>query len=382
MLYQIVNDFPNAIIYEDEGPFISLYQPTHRHRPENQQDIIRFKNLIRNIEDALKEKYPNENMESLLKPFQALAADKLFWNHAADGLAILASKKTCVIYKLPRTVEEVSAVGERFNIKPLIRTFQSADRYHVLGLDRKQFKLYEGDRYGFEEIELDPEVPITIEEVLGDEYSDPHLSLGFRDGAGETPLYHGHGGRKDTLDKETRKYFRYVDQFITENYSNTAKLPLILMALDEHHGAFREISNNSYLIDKGIRKDYKMLSLDQIRENAWETIEPLYFKKTKGLVEQFQAKRAEFLASDDLSDLTRAVREGRVKTLLLEADKVVTGRIDSETGQLERKDAGSGQSYNVLSELADMMVKRKGEVVILPKDRMPTTTGVAGIYRY
>ncbi|MGQ0699043.1 MAG: hypothetical protein ACT4PZ_12470 [Panacagrimonas sp.] len=28
-------------------PCLSLYQPTHRHRPDNQQDPIRFRNLVK-----------------------------------------------------------------------------------------------------------------------------------------------------------------------------------------------------------------------------------------------------------------------------------------------------------------------------------------------
>ncbi|NLY81575.1 MAG: hypothetical protein GX078_02185 [Clostridiales bacterium] len=380
MLYQIVNDFPNTIIYEEEGPFISLYQPTHRHGPENQQDVIRFKNLIREIEGSLKQNYPNEDIEMFMKPFNALSDDKSFWDHAADGLAILASKNTCVIYKLPRNVEELSVVGERFHIKPLIRTFQSSDRYHLLGLDRKNFILYEGDRYGFEEVEIDPEVPRTAEEVLGDEYTDSYLGYGSHGGAGNTPLYHGHGGRKDALEIDTQRYFRYVDKFITENYSNTMKLPLILMTLDEYHGEFRKITNNAHLLDKGIRKDYKEQSMDQIKQSAWALIEPIYLEKTKALVERFYKKQSEFVASDDLSDLARAVREKRVETLILEADKVVIGCFDKETGKLERKE--NTESCNVLDELADMMIKNKGEVVILPKERMPSTTGAAAIYRY
>lgn len=382
MLYQIVNNFPNAIIYESEGPFVSLYQPTHRHRPDNQQDVIRFKNLINKIESSFEEKYPGEDIDLFMKPFHALSMEKSFWNHTADGLAILASKNTCVIYKLPRNMEEIALVGERFHIKPLIRTFQSADRYHLLGLDRKQFTLYEGDRYGVEEVEIDPEIPRTIEEVLGDDYSDPYLSLGFRDGVGKTPIFHGHGGRKEMLEVDTQKYFRYVDEFIAENYSNVMKLPLILMTLDEHHSEFRKISNNTYLIDEGIKKDYKKQSMDQIRGNIWAVIEPLYLKKTNRLVERFHAKQAEFMASDDLSDLTRAVKENRVETLLLEADRVLIGRINKETGQLERTDVENIDSYNVLDELAEIMVKNKNDVVILPKERMPSTTGIAGIYRY
>ena len=57
MRYEITNEFPHEILKEKEGPLISLYQPTHRHRPEASQDPIRFKNLIQEIEDQLEEKY-------------------------------------------------------------------------------------------------------------------------------------------------------------------------------------------------------------------------------------------------------------------------------------------------------------------------------------
>lgn len=45
-MYEIVKEFPNKIIFEKEGPFMSLYQSTHKSRPENMQDPIRFKNLV------------------------------------------------------------------------------------------------------------------------------------------------------------------------------------------------------------------------------------------------------------------------------------------------------------------------------------------------
>ena len=52
MKYEITNHFPNEIIYEEEGPLVSLYQPTHRSFPENKQDNIVFGNLLRVIENS------------------------------------------------------------------------------------------------------------------------------------------------------------------------------------------------------------------------------------------------------------------------------------------------------------------------------------------
>lgn len=384
MLYEIVKTFPNDIINEEKGPFISLYQPTHRRSPENKQDIIRFKNLVNEIENSLKEKHSKKDIESLLKPFYALAEDKPFWNTATDGLAILAIENKCVIYQLQRPVKELVVVGESFHIKPLIRNFQSADRYHLLGLNRQEFSLYEGNRYGFEEIKLDPEVLRTLEDVIGDEYTEPHLSggSGRAGGAGVAGTLHGHGGRKDEINKDIEKYFRYVDKFILDNYSNFMKIPIVLVALDENQGFFRTISNNPYLLEEGIKKDYKALSKEQLKENAWKIIEPFYLNKTKVLTEKFEQARSQFLASDDLSEISRAIFNNRVETLILEADRIVPGKINKETGELRLADAGDPEAINSLDELAYLLYKNKGEIIILPKERIPSSTGAAAIYRY
>lgn len=382
MLYEIVNDFPNEIIYEEEGPFISLYQETHRHKPESRQDLIRFKNLISEIKDSLKQEYPKEDIESIMQPFDEISNDRTFWNSSTDGLAILANKSKCVVYRLPRSVEEVSIVANSFYIKPLIRNFQSAERYHVLGLDRTNFKLFEGNRYGFEEIKFPEGDPITIKEVLGDEYTEPHVSHGAYGGTGGTPMYHGHGGRKDEIEIDAQRYFRYVDKYIMENYSNKKKIPLILATLDEHYGWFKNISNNTNLYDNAIRKDYRELSLSEIKKEAWKVIEPYYLNKTEELVERYNNGRAKFLGSDDIAQVSRASVENRIDTLMVESGKIIPGAINKETGELETGELQHPKIGDLLNSVTQIVIKNKGEVVVLPKERMPSETGLAAIYRY
>jgi Bacterial archaeo-eukaryotic release factor family 6 len=78
------------------------------------------------------------------------------------------------LVRLQRSAPELAVVAESFHVKPLIRILQSADRYHVLGLNRQQFKLFEGNRDALDEVELDPAVPRTATEVLrGVEGSSP-----------------------------------------------------------------------------------------------------------------------------------------------------------------------------------------------------------------
>lgn len=382
MLYEIVNVFPHELLMSDKQPCISLYQPTYRHGPENQQDLIRFKNLMKEIEQSLAKKYDQIEIETLMKPLEKLAADRNFWQHATEGLALFATKEKCIIYRLQREVRELAIVAPTFHIKPLIRVFQSADRFHLLGLDRKNFTLYEGDRYGINQVTLDPSIPRTIKEVLGEEYSAKHVTAGAYSGQRGTAMFHGQGSKKDVIDVDIQRYFRHVDRTILDYYSRPMELPLYLVSLAEYHTPFQDISHNPFLQKKGIRRDYASMSLDELNKSAWEMIEPIYLRKTKKLVEDFRQAHAQFIGSDDIAQVARAAAENRISHILIEADRIYPGRVEVETGELISGDLADPDIDDVLDDIAEMVFQSNGEVVVIPKERMPSDTGVAATFRY
>lgn len=382
MAYQIVHHFPNEIIYQEEGPLISLYQPTHRHFPENKKDPIVFKNLLRDIENSLSQKYEKEFISSILQPLQELEQDTNFWNNTSDGIAVLASKDTSIVYNLQSPVQEFAAVANSFHIKPLIKAFQSIENYHLLGLSRDKFTLYQGNRFGFSEVALPADTPRTLEEVLGKQLTDPYLSHGSYGGTGSQPMYHGHGDVKQEIDNDTEKFFRYVDHFVMENFSKPSKLPLILVSLTEHQTEFKHISNNRYLIEAGINNSYDSLKMDELTSKALEIIKPINDKKIQKLVESFKEAETKSFGSSDLAQVAEATFNSRVETLLIEENRIVPGGIDYNTGKLEFGDINDPECGDILDDIAELVLLRKGKVVILPKDKMPNQTGVSAIYRY
>lgn len=133
---QLTTDLLREFLNHNEAPCISLYQPTHRSNPDKLQDPIRYKNLVREAERSLREKYRGREIRPLLEPFHALADNHHFWTHPRDGLAILASAGRFEVFQLQRPVKEFVVVANRFHLKPLLRIVQSADRYQVLCYDR------------------------------------------------------------------------------------------------------------------------------------------------------------------------------------------------------------------------------------------------------
>ncbi len=212
-----------------QAPCLSLYQPTHRHHPDNQQDLIIFRNLLKKLESSLRQKYPEAETRHFMEPLEALGYDRELWNQALDGLAVLSGAGVFQVFQLRRPVAELASVANSFHVKPLRRFLQFVGRYQILGLSLDKIQLFEGDLGTLEEIEPARGVPRTIAEALGAELTEPHQSVasygGVRGGLG--PMRHGQGGKKDEADKDSKRFFRAVDRAVLEHHSRPSGLPWV-----------------------------------------------------------------------------------------------------------------------------------------------------------
>jgi len=365
-------------------PQLSLYQPTHRHHPENQQDPIRFRGLVKEMELVLLDDHPASDVRDWLAPFETLGRDTDFWNHTLDGLAVFATPGWFRVIRLPRAVLELKVVADSFHTKPLRRILQTADRYHVLGLNLHEVKLYEGDRDSIEVLDLGHGVPRTIGDALGEELTEAHQTVASYGGVGggSVAMRHGHGGKSDELDNDAGRFFRAVDRAVRETHSQPSGLPLILAALPEHHHLFHEISHNLLLLPEGIRIHPDSISVDDLRERAWAIFEPVYHARLEALGDDFAVAMSKDLGLDDLTLIGEAVMAGRVATLLIEADREIVGQIHDGSGNVHLGTSDHYQADDLLDDLGERVAKLGGQVFVVPAVRMPTDTGAAAICRY
>lgn len=348
------------------APCLSLYQPTHRRHPQNQQDRIRYGNLVKQLETSLLQTYSEPETRSFLRPFEALKKDDKFWNHTLDGLVVLSAPDLFRVFRVPRSVAEFTVVANSFHLKPLWKFLQSVDRFQVLGLSLDRISLFEGDRYNLEEIELNAEVPGTIEDALGSELTDSHH----------------HGGRSGEINSDTNRFFRSIDQSILDHYSRPSQLPLLLAALPEHHHLFRSISQNPFLADEGIMLNPKSVTKDELRARAWNIFQPHYEAKLTQLADDFEQAMESGMASENLHHITEAAISGRVATLFIEANRQIPGRIDEANRKFVSGVLDNAQTDDALDDIGELVGKKGGEVLVIAATKMPTQRGLAAIYRY
>ncbi|MDW7738866.1 MAG: hypothetical protein SCJ97_02250 [Bacillota bacterium] len=372
-------DYAAGLFEKCDPPCLSLYQPTHRHYPDNQSDLINYRNLTKVLEATLLQNYTRKEVQLLLTPFLGLADNREFWNHTLNGLAVLGSRGFFRVYRLQRTVAELAIVAERFHIKPLMRILQTTDRYHVLGINRHEIRLFEGNRDVLDEIELAEDIPWTITGVLGKELTEPHHNAAPFGSVGGS---HGHGGKESEVDGDAERFFRIIDRSILEHYSKPSGLPLILASLPEHKYLFHRVSHNPFLLEEGIDIHPDDLPIDDLRLRAWQVMEPHYRAKLATLAEDYKQSKSKGLGNDDLAQIAKAIVAGRVATLLIESDREIPGRVDDITGDIELKKPDYPDTDDILDDLSSLSLKNGGKVVVLPAESMPVETGIAAIYRY
>ncbi len=367
-----------------QPPCLSLYQPTHRHHPENQQDPIRFRNLVKQLQQSLLQKHAEPEVVALLEQFGTLADDRDFWKHTLDGLAVFAAPGLFRVFGLQRPVAEMAIVANSFHTKPLWRFLQSTDRYQLLALSLDRIRLYEGNRDALDEIDPAPGVPRTIKEALGEELTEPHQTVASYGGtgSGSSAMHHSHGGRKDEMDIDTERFFRAIDRAIADKHSRPTGLPLMLAALPEHHGTFHQVSHNALLLRDGIKIDPAALSLDQLRERAWQIMEPHYRSRLAALADEFAVANSAQMGLDDLHRVAEAAASGRVGTLLVEAGRQIAGRLDPANGQVELGELDHPEADDLLDDLGEIVRSKGGKVAVIPAEQMPTETGVAATCRF
>lgn len=355
MMEILTNELIQELLAVNQSTCLSLYMPTHQSHPENLQDSILFKNLVQQMEESLMQKYTAAEVQKHLEPVKALVNDNDFWNHTLDGLALFSAKGIFKVVGLHKSVEELAIVADSFHTKPLRQYLQSDDNFHVLCLTLHDIRLFGGNRHSLFEVELTADIPKTVTEALGD----------------------------DLTDKHAESFFRVVAAAIYEHYSKPSGWPLILAALPEHHSLFHKVNKNPLLLSKGVSINPSSVSPEKLANMAWEIMEPEYNLKLDNMVARFEQARANGKGSDDYKEVAVAAVEGRVDTLIVEADRIIAVRLTNlVTGNTQKKDLTNPKVDDLLDDLGELVIKMGGLMMVLPTEKMPSEKGLAAIFRY
>jgi len=387
---------------------LSLYMPTHRRVPDNTVDRPAFRHLIEALGAALAPTLSRAAIAHELRPFRLLEADRAFWEHTRDGLAVLATAGAAEAFLLQMPVAPLAIAAPRFHTMPLLRIAASSERFNLLVLSSRAAHVYEGlvTEAGVERLDPVPlhDMPLdgrtesgfTRDEVVDAEILQPHRverGMGPAGLAGTAAVHGGTGCKREDIEDDTEIFLRAVDETVHERVTRHSELPLVLVAPSRLAAAFRRLSKNRLLLAEGVAKDVHLLPRAELPGLVAPVFAAARAARQTHDLEMFAAAHSHGRGSAEPGAIAAAAAAGRVATLLVERDRFEPGRIDPVTGAVivtgpvpadasRTGDAPGVREDDLVGTLAETVVLHGGGVVAVDHGALPTPSGVAAIYRY
>jgi release factor family 3 len=357
-------------------PAVSMTLPTHRHRPENQQDHIRLRNVLAEAEKRLAAD-PEVSRDDRMKTADQLkaAVAELDPEHFLDGLVLYASPEEHYAF----TVE--APVGERvvFNTTYLTRNLVSAAErltpYWALVLGELEVHLWHGR--GEE-----------VQEIRGGGF--PVLNgAPDRDGP---PTREG-GGMG--IDEDFRRMLHEADEYLAKLLMGRED-KVVLVGLRPHVKAFRENTRNGAHL---AATELEVGGLQDTTPGQFTTIlaparAALAAEATAAALETLDDARSAKRYAGGIQEVWAPALEGRGALLVVEEGLRVTGRPHSVEGAADLKlevvtgdDAANAvlagtAEDDIVDTVVEAVLQKDGKVVFVPDDTLADAGRIGLWLRY
>jgi hypothetical protein len=363
---------------------ISIYMPTYRTSPGVKQNPIRYKNLLKQMEQRLiAVGMRKTEIEALSAPAEALVKDYLFWQYQSDGMAAFISPQWFRFYRLPALFEKLLVITDRFHIKPLLHLFANDGRFYILALSQNEVRLLQCSRHGAILIESE-NIPRSLKEAIRHDEPDKQLQFHTRTpgGMGErSAIFHGHGAGKDEKKNDILRFFHRVDQGL-EKILREDPAPVVLAGVDYLFPIYRQASNYPHLIEQGISGNPEGLKPEMLQKQGWEIAEPHFLKAREEATARYTQLAGSGRASCDIKTITLAAYQGRIDILFTAVGIQQWGIFDPATSSVHIHEEQKPGYEDLLDFAAAHTILNGGKVYVMTPEEMPDAVCMAGIFRY
>lgn len=371
-----------ALARIDQGPCISLYMPTHGAGPQRRQDAVRLKNLLKQAEENLSERWLRRaEARTLLETARQLPVDRAFWQKRSEGLALFIAADQFQAWRLPLAFDEFLLVQRRFHLKPLLPLWGDESRYFVLALSQHQVRFLAGSRFGLEEVQV-PNLPANMQDVLEHRTRDEGLqfhSVSRGDRGRPAAMFHGHGGVADTHKDDLAQIFRKVDEDL-QPLLRDQTAPLLLAGVDYLLPIYRQVNSYAHLASEELPGNWEQSSPAQLYHQAWPVVEPHFRQAREAAAEKFRRLAGTGLTADDPRQILLAAHQGRIETLLFDPRATCWGTYQPETGDVTLHSERTETSDDLIDRMAVETVLHRGAVYAV--DGQQATAPASAVFRY
>jgi len=328
---------------------------------------IALKDAIAEAErELMKSGISPDDAASILASVRGLESDDEFWRHQGRAIALFIAPGVQRAFRLANELESHTAVGDRFDLGPLLRSSTFKHGGYVLSLSEGIVQLVElsaTDRPFVVALDLPAELDTVFKHADNGGKADP-------------PRADGPTGQRI----EQQRFCRLVQGAVLAAIDDPT-LPMILAASRDLEPAYRVVNTYSALMEQGIDANPESLSIGELSERARTILDAHYSAELSDWRELFGSRRSNGLATSQLSEAARAATSGAVEELLFDMNSTAEGSID-DSGVVHEADQSGPTSYGIVDEIAVRVLRTGGIVRAVRSGDLPDSTPVAALLRF
>ncbi len=346
-------------------PCVSIIAPTHKTKPDNKQDPITVKNLVKEAVSRLNQEFPHREIEPIIQRIESIVSS-IDYTRTADSLAIYACKDFSARYDLPVSSKEQVIIDETFATRNLVYAIHKNPRYLVLALSEKATRLFD--------IFLDSPV-----EIINDDF--PAL---FAEDENSTPRPTGEIVNISSYkDEQYSKYFRKTDKALASIIKDTS-LPLVITGVERTLAYYKDITELNEHIAGEMKGSYDKSSPFELARLTWPLMRGHMEEKKKNMLRKLDDSISNGHYASGIDQVWNTAFEGRGSLLLVEEEFQFPAVINEDNQILApAEDSTSpGIVEDAVNEIIEEVINRGGQVFFLDKDDLKVHNRIAMVLRY
>lgn len=355
-------DILGKLMEAQESPCVTISFNTHRTHPDNQQDGILLKKLVREATQRLEESMGKRESAEMVERLNAIP-DMLNMSYNLDSMHLFVSPSVRELIKLtiPAARDEVQ-IGDTFAIKPLMKAMNRTENYLILLLSGGGAALYEA---------VNDQIIREIEDHGFPFEENPHIL---------TQAVQRSDSKR--VDNQSREYFNTIDKAVVKAHKETG-LDCIVISVEENYHMLQQVADMPQVYIGHVNKHYKERQPHHLSRDAWELMQVLLSERRKAAIAEMQEAIGQSKVVTDLNEIYRAAVEGRGDMLIARTDfkQPVKKNEDGSLTLLEEVN-GEADVKDITSELAMEVYGKKGRVIFVDDAEVPGDARIALKLRY
>ena len=348
-----------------DDPCISILMPTHRQHPENKQDPIRLKNLIKEVEKRISNELSGPETKSLVNKLNKLS-ETIDFQYLLDGLALFVSKNHEYKFIFPFPVKERLLIDRTFATRDLVFAINRSQPYYVLLLNDKMSRVFLGVRDNIDEVTSNG-FPVYNKFVQMIENAE---------------LQHTNDRLQENVEKD-KNYLREVDRELRK-INNEKEYPVIVAGVERTIALFKEVTRYPENIVTSIKGNYDKIPVSELPGLVWPKAKEEFSRRQSEELNKLNEAEGQKRSASGIDEVWKLAVEGRAAEIVVELNFHFPAKLDSTGMQLISVDTSDkiDTMDDAVDELIETVIGKGGKVYFVKNGELEKYGRIAAILRY